>query len=299
MRITKKEVESGMYGLIVGDALGVPFEFLSRKALAKNPCVDMVGLGTHKQERGVWSDDSSMALATMDALTYPRDERYYAMMENFVAWLDKGAFSVNGAFDVGNTCYFAIMSYIQGTPPLQCGEDDEYSNGNGSLMRILPASLFMLAKGEDESLIEQAGSLTHAHPVSRTACKIYTDIVRAILSGKSKTEMFPITEIYNHKVFARLTQKSFYNAPESEIKSGGYVVESLEAALWCFYTTDSYKDCVLKAVNLGDDTDTTAAIAGSLAGLYYGKEGIPEEWLNALGGKDIIQKTIDSFCEVL
>ena len=301
MRITKQEIENGIYGLTVGDALGVPYEFMTREELRISPCVDMVGFGSHGQARGVFSDDSSMALATMDALSASPDERYRAIMDNFVAWIDEGAFSISGAFDVGNTCYIAIMNYKGGTPPLSSGEADFYSNGNGSLMRILPASLFYLAKydGTEMTFIDDVSSLTHAHPVSLAACRIYTDVVKAILLGKRKEEIFPIAEIYGQSEYARLRDQRFYTCPESEIKSGGYVVESLEAALWCLYTTDNYKDCVLKAVNLGSDTDTTAAIAGSLAGLYYGKEGIPNAWLQALCGKELIQKIIDGFYKAI
>lgn len=298
MIVTKKDIESGVYGLVVADALGVPYEFLSRAELQKNPCVGMIGHGTHDQEKGVWSDDSSMTLATMAAFSAPPQERYRAIMDNFVAWLDEGAFTVDGVFDMGNTCFFAVMKYTKGTPPTACGGKGEYDNGNGSLMRILPASLYLLSMsdGEDKTFIDEVSSLTHAHPISRAACKIYTDVVGAILQKKDKAAIFPIANIYEQSVYARLQDAAFYHLPEDEIKSGGYVVESLEAALWCFATTFSYRDCVLKAVNLGGDTDTTAAIAGSLAGLYYGKEGIPEEWLDELKGKDVIERALLAFC---
>ena len=299
MKITRKEVESGIYGLVVGDALGVPFEFLSREELKRNPCADMTGCGTHGQETGVLSAESSMTLATMEGLTQSPYKQYDAVMQNFAAWLDEGAYSVSGVFDVGNTCFSAVMNYEKGIPPTQCGGRGKYDNGNGSLMRILPASLYFLAKGADERFLDDVSSLTHAHPVSRAACKIYTNVVKEILSKKDKREMFPVQNIYGQSEYSRLRDPQFYSLPESEIKSGGYVVESLEAALWCFYGTESYRDCVLKAVNLGDDTDTTAAIVGGLAGLYYGAESIPEKWLEELKGKEMIERAIRRFCDCL
>ena len=298
MIVTKKEIESGIYGLIVADALGVPYEFVARVRTERFPCTGMVGHGTHDQEKGVWSDDTSMTLATMAAFSAPPQERYRAMMDNFVLWLDEGAFTVSGVFDVGNTCARAITNYKRGAPPTSCGEDGRFSNGNGSLMRILPASLYLLSvsDGEDKRIIDEVSSLTHAHSVSRAACKIYTDVVKAILCKRDKAELFPIVNIYGQDEYARLQEQSFYALPASEIKSGGYVVESLEAALWCFATTCSYRDCVLKAVNLGGDSDTNAAIAGGLAGLYYGKEGIPQEWLEDLQGKELIESALSTFC---
>ena len=296
MNVTRKDVENGIYGLIAGDALGVPYEFKSREAIKKSPCVDMVGVPIHGAAVGVWSD-----LATMNGLTrFPR-EGYRPIMDNFIAWLDRGEYSVDGAFDVGHCCFDAISAYRAGVPPEQCGGKGEYSNGNGSLMRILPACLYEIALngGEEKKIVDGVCSLTHAHPVSLAACRIYTDVVKGILSKKDKKELLPVSQIYGRGEYDRLTDKTFYTVPESEIKSGGYVVESLEAALWCFDTTQSYRECVLKAVNLGDDADTTAAIAGGLAGLYYGKESIPAHWLEMLGGKSVIERTVDEFCACL
>ena len=293
MIINKNIIESGIYGLAVGDALGVPYEFSIRERISP-PCTDMIGYGTYGKPAGTWSDDTSMTLATADALAEMKDGDYKAIMNNFSAWLYQGKYSVDGTFDVGRTCLEAIDRFNRGIAPVDCGGKDIFDNGNGSLMRILPASLYALGKRDnyDKGFIDDISSLTHGHSISRAACKIYTDIIKSILQKASK-EIFPLTEIYGQSVFARLTQKEFYSLPADKINSSGYVVATLEAALWCFYNTENFRDCVLKAVNLGGDTDTVAAVAGGLAGLYYGKQSIPAEWIETLRGKDIIDKVIE------
>ena len=296
MLISKHIIESAIYGLAIGDAVGVPYEFSIRERIVP-PCTDMVGFGTYGKPAGTWSDDTSMTLATMDGLCETRGNDYAAIMKKFVLWLYHGKYSVDGTFDVGRTCLQAIDNFNKGISPVECGGKGEFDNGNGSLMRILPACLFSLAKdgGGNKNFIDDISSLTHGHIIGKTACRIYTYIIKAILQKTDKQAIFPLKENYDQTVFARLATKEFYSVPVNEIKSSGYVVDTLEAAIWCFYNTLSYKNCVLKAVNLGGDTDTIAAIAGGLAGLYYGKENIPEKWIETLRGKELIDRTVNAF----
>lgn len=262
----------GMMGLVVGDALGVPVEFSSREEREQDPVKEMRGYGTYPVAKGSWSDDSSMA----------------------------------------------IYDYMKSKDVSTCGQRDENSNGNGSLMRILQVCIY-LKYMQDEGKIDDAGAveivhdmsaLTHAHIRSKMACGIYFFCVRE-LAERSGT----ISELLQKAVdldfsfyekeaassaelghFERIRDvDSLKGIPERQIKSGGYVIESIEAALWCMLNTSSYEECVLKAVNLGHDTDTTAAIAGGLAGIYYGYDAIPEVWKC-----DIIRRQwIEGMCKAM
>lgn len=298
MKITKCIIKNGIYGLAVGDALGVPYEFISRERIAEFPCETMVVGGTHGKPAGTWSDDTSLTLATLDGIAeMTKDDDYGTIMSKFDAWLNRSEYSVDGAFGVGRTTLQAIAKYRVGIAPTACGGGALTDNGNGSLMRILPAALYSLAKYNkvNYEFIDNCSSLTHGHAISKIACRIYADIVWSILQNVEKERILAMVDIHGQEDFARLKSTDFYLLPENEINSSGYVVDTLEAALWCFFNTENYKDCVLKAVNLGKDTDTIAAVAGSLAGLYYGKQSIPNEWLEFLRGKQIIDELVGKF----
>ncbi len=314
-----KKIKSMLYGFAVADALGVPVEFKSRKILQKNPVTSMQGFGTYNQPAGTWSDDTSMTLATMESISRLKKIDYADIMQNFSLWLEEGKFTPFGkVFDCGMTCRSAIFNFStkifgKSKSALECGLRDEKSNGNGSLMRILPA-VFYLYKiyGENFSLdaiqkIHEISCLTHAHRRSQIGCGIYSLIAVELLSGKNLQESFAKglekaknfyadePELQN---YSRLFQKDFKNLPENEIKSSGYVVHTLEAALWCLLNTDSYKNLALKAVNLGEDTDTVAAVAGGLAGIFYGLENIPSDWLETLQNKKYLEDIAEDFCDI-
>ena len=207
------------------------------------------------------------------------------------------------------------MNYLNGILPLDCGPKGENNNGNGSLMRVSPLPLYLFQKyGEDAmkneevfDIIHNVSSLTHAHPISLIGCDIYCAFLIEILNGTSKSELLQKTLkaidsfVKMHSEYAkafskydRIKYQNFINLPEDKIKSSGYVVDTLEAALWCFLTTENYRECVLKAVNLGSDTDTVACVAGSIAGLYYGE--IPAEWIKTIRNKELVDNVIKTFC---
>lgn len=300
-------IKSVMLGHAVGDALGVPVEFCSREELDRDPVKDMRGFGTYDVPAGSWSDDTSMSLATLRALT-DKDWNLDSIMQNFVKWLENGEYTSTGeAFDVGRTCFDAIMKYARGnTPAKECGGVDEYSNGNGSLMRIHPFVLygcFAMQLHTDDyywnwlALMTTASSLTHAHDRSKLACCIYGFCLSFLLKEQTKSALlkgleFAHGELYywpEFEYYRRIFDSDFADLSRDEIKSTGYVVDTLEAALWCVLTTDNYRDCVLRAVNLGGDTDTVAAVAGGLAGALYGYYNIPEEWLDTLACRQYIE----------
>lgn len=281
----------GIMGLVVGDALGVPFEFKQRDTFK---ATDMIGYGTYYQPVGTWSDDSSMTLATVESLARLGMVDLNDIMRNFYNWLQFGEFTPYGqTFDVGNTTKAAIYRYEYCGDPANCGGKTMMDNGNGSLMRILPLAFTTY----NSKVIESISALTHAHSISKQACDLYIYFARDLISGLDKETAAKILGASGlPDGFERIRYISELN--RNEIKSTGYVVDSLEAALWCFLTTDNYRDCVLKAVNLGADTDTIAAIAGGLAGIYYGvggEKGIPKEWINQIARNKYIKQLCTSF----
>ena len=311
--------KDGMLGLIVGDVLGVPVEFMSRTELMKNPVTGMREYGTHHQPRGTWSDDSSMALAELDSIRALGNIDYTDMMERFSRWCMQGEYTPFGeVFDIGIATSRALMNYAKGMAPLEAGGKTEWDNGNGSLMRILPVCLYLFERqkkvctSENESIymIHAVSALTHAHVRSQMACGIYYFLVKAILEeegslenrlqeGMDRAYQYYRQDLSNNReleYYKRLANLSkFKETPKEGIKSSGYVVDTLEAAVWCLLHSHSYKETVLMAVNLGEDTDTVGAVAGGLAGLYYKEEGIPKEWLQVLQRREWIEEILPNF----
>lgn len=298
----------GIFGLVVGDALGVPVESETREKLRMNPVINMREYGTYNLPRGTWSDDSSMTLATLDSLIsgYNLED----IMDRFVIWMLQNKYTAIGKnFDMGFITRNAISKYILTCDLEGCGGYLESSNGNGSLMRILPICLYLLKKKDSMSdkeklhIVHQVSGLTHRHVRSKMACGLYYFCVRAILEShkslhhklqegiQAGLKFYQSNSMYveEHQHFLRLADlDSFRLLDKDEIKSTGYVVDSLEAAIWCLITTENYRTCVLKAVNLGRDTDTVAAIAGGLAGLEYGYDAIPKEWVEVIARREWI-----------
>lgn len=285
-----EHLKNAMLGLIVADALGVPFEFRNRDTFK---VTGMTGYGTHLQPAGTWSDDSSMVLATLDSFIQCENFDYDDIMDRFYRWFDKGEYSPHGkCFDIGRTTFAAIRKYADGYSPTRCGGRGFNDNGNGSLMRILPIA-FVEHRVDD---ILDLSSLTHAHEISLMSCRLYVQIAENLMNGMSAEEA-----IINLKCCVDECEKipQMKGYPREKIRSSGYVIDSFEAAVWSFVNSESYSECVIKAVELGDDTDTVAAIAGGLAGIYYGiggEKGIPEEWIDALAKKDRIMKMLDKAC---
>ena len=309
-----KILKGMLLGLAIGDALGVPVEFESRRRLKADPVKGMRAFGTWNQPAGTWSDDTSLTIAAMESIARLGKIDYEDIMENFLRWYERDDFTATGErFDIGNTTYSAIVRFKQKySPPTECGLTDESSNGNGSLMRILPATIYLYSTrgkiaGDELKFIHEFSALTHGHMISRMACGIYSLIAAKLLDGKNISEAFELgmndaKTFYGSdaafKNFSRLCDENFAALPEDKISSSGYVVHTLEAALWCLLNTDDYKSLALKAVNLGGDTDTTGAVASGLAGIIYGVESIPAEWLSILKRRDYLKKLCADFAGV-
>lgn len=293
----RNAIESGLFGLAVGDAVGVPVEFKSRTYLKENPVTEMFGFGTHHQPPGTWSDDSSLAFCLAESLSKEYD--LFDIARNFVKWYSAELWTPHGrVFDIGIATTHAIHNIAKGHQPELCGGFYEEDNGNGSLMRILPLVFYLQKENNPEFIyqkVKAVSSITHAHFRSVFACFIYVMYCLEILKDKDKFEAykemqntvsvfledkkFNSTEI---QLFDRILKNDISIYSENQIYSSGYVLHSLEASLWCFLNSDSYEETILKAVNLGEDTDTTGAIAGGLAGIYYGIENIPKKWIENL-----------------
>ena len=304
---------NGMMGVIVGDALGCPVQFMSREEIAgraAGPVKGMESGGVYDMPEGTWTDDSSMALAALDSIRELSEVDLEDIMQSFVDWYEDGEYTPFGeAFDIGNTCSTAIEKFEKEQDPMTCGGTSERSNGNGSLMRIMPACLYAydrkLSVEEAVKTVHEVGGLTHNHLRAKIACGLYYFCVKEILKGEDSLRKrlqkglddgfaFYERDIVNRvelSYYGRLRDlEEFAVVPEEGIKTTGYVVDSLEAALWSLIRTDNFRDCLLTAVNLGDDSDTVGAIAGGLAALYYGYEGIPEDWLAVIKRREWIEE---------
>ena len=318
MRLNKEDILAGVFGLALGDAVGVPFEFKDRETVKRYDLSKMWGYGTYNQPVGTWSDDTSMVLATLDAMNYNINS-LGRVMDNFKSWLKCGKYTPHGnTFDVGGTTGRAIERYCAGEDLALCGEDDEYSNGNGSLMRMLPVAYYIwLHKGLkiDENTVGMIGmysSLTHAHELSKECCVYYVYVALYIMVEGAKLgiqkaikKAIDIVEDYYkaHGGSYVLEERDIHSLKEvleledRNIRSTGYVIDSLEASLWCLYHSTNFKGAVCSAISLGGDTDTIGAITGSLAGLYYGWDKIPVDWLAELKNRELIYSICDRFYE--
>ena len=298
--MSENKVLDGLFGVCVADALGVPVEFEGREDLKENPITGMTEGGTWNQPAGTYSDDGSLTLCLADSLCYGYN--LHDIADTFVQWKYKGLWASHGqAFDVGGTTARAISQLNQGTSPLKSGQTSITSNGNGSLMRNLPIIYHIknMPVKERFEKVKEVSSITHAHPQSVISCQIYTEILNNILKGDniktSYEKMIPVVQDFHKgkerlQPFDRILKQDISQLPEDKISSRGYVISSLEAALWCNLNSNSFEEAALKAVNLGDDTDTVGAITGGIAGLYYGAENIPKEWIEQLARKqDIIE----------
>ena len=300
-------------GHAIGDAMGVPTEFCIREKLLKNPVTDMIGYGSHPVPEGTWSDDTQMSIATIDAIINNKGEiNLYDIMMNFYYWLKEDKFTPHGdIFDAGRTCIKSVIDFSKTLDITTCGQKEITSNGNGSLMRMYPIALYAFYKGllEEEiiKLVNDASALTHAHEISKLGCYIYTRFMMYLLSGLSKEEAYKKIRIIDYsmyseesiKVYNRILTNNIINLKIDDIKSSGYIVDTLEASLWIFLNSNDYKECIIASTNIGQDTDTIGAVTGSLAGIYYGIDSIPKKWIDKLVKKDYLYDLANKFEKVL
>ena len=301
----------GLMGFAIGDAMGVPLEFKSRRELLTNPVTRMIGNGTYNLPAGVWSDDTSMLIATIDSINNKNGFDYDDIALNFIAFKDHARYTaLNDVFDIGMTCSKAIAKYDEErTNPCLCGLDDINSNGNGSLMRILPVAYYALAKKlNDEEiyeLVRNLSSITHRHEISIMGCLIYVRYAMFLLTGKDKYSAYNMVKIVDYSMFSketiqyydRLLHSDISRLTIDDINSSGFVVDTLEAAIWVLLKSENFKEAIIGAINLGEDTDTIGAITGAIAGITYGYDSIPSEWLDGIARKDYLMDIFEEFSE--
>ncbi len=280
-----------LLGLAVGDAIGTTLEFRCRGTF--DPIEDMVGGGPFGLRPGEWTDDTSMALCLASSLVECQGFDADDQMRRYCQWLASGYMSCNGrCFDVGNTTLDALNAYPETRRPFS-GRTDERSAGNGSIMRLAPIPMYYFPDLQETLLYSAESSrTTHGATECLEACRMLGEILFRALSGLPKEEILqaPFSSAFTSSGI-RSIAKTEYAAPiisEDLIKGSGYVVESLEAALWCFHRTDCFESAVLRAANLGDDADTTAAVCGQVAGAFYGASTIPPRWLERLAMRELI-----------
>ena len=304
-----ERIEGGIVGVVSGDALGLPVQFRSREAVRGDPIVGMRGHGTFDMPPGSWSDDGSLTLSLTLALTGSGDD-LSAIADRFVRWYRDGECTPFGeAYDIGNATDESMRRLMRGVSPLSAGSDGEWSNGNGSLMRILPAALYSarLPAADLVQKVSDVSRITHGHPRSLLGCSLYALVAVDLLEGLSPAEAYRNLCSRAPDVFAgtalaaelpryaRILDGGLAALEDAEIRSSTYVVDTLEAALWCLLTTTDFAGAVRKAVNLGEDTDSVGAVTGGLAGLHYGLSGIPTEWRAALVRGDEVHEWARAF----
>lgn len=280
-----------LLGLAVGDAVGTTLEF-ARPGSFK-PIKDMVGGGPFNLKPGQWTDDTSMALCSAISLVEKMSFDVEDQMKRFVQWWHKGYMSSTGrCFDIGGTVAIAIGNYIR-KGVVFAGSEKTSDSGNGSLMRLAP--FVMGTAFSTNSLVDLycrwSSKMTHGSAECLDCCSFYGNIMRQALLGKTKDEILDVRlkGIVNSPKVKKIIGGSYKEKQPPKTKGTGYVVDSMEAALWAFYTTDNFKDGCLAAANLGDDADTTAAIYGQFAGAFYGDTGIPKKWLGKLYNRSLIE----------
>ena len=301
----------GIFGVAVGDALGVPVEFCRRSALDEHPVRHMRGFGTHYQPPGTWSDDTSMTLCLLEGLLDGLSwNDIGALLER---WLLEKHWTPHGVvFDHGRTTRDAILAYAHHSDRRDAGLREEWDNGNGSLVRTLPVALLCGEAGSAQlaEAAHSASRLTHAHPRSQMACGICTDLARRLLDSLPPDEAWDATRTWARcyyldkfpgetTLFSRILDRiaaDYRKEPRGAVPSSGYVLDTLHAALWAFFSTNSFDACCLAAVNLGDDADSIGAVAGGLAGIAYGYESIPRQWLEQIVRRDDIADLVERAC---
>ncbi|WP_241288774.1 ADP-ribosylglycohydrolase family protein [Burkholderia stabilis] len=292
-------LRGGLLGLLVGDALGVPYEFHDAASIPPPAAIDMTP--PHGFERahdgvppGTWSDDGAQALALLDALLHDHDLNLDTFAGNLQDWFHRGAFTPDGrVFDVGLQTQRAFHALAAGKAPAVAGPDGERDNGNGSLMRCFP--VVMVAASHDEAirLACKQSLVTHGHVRSQLCCALYCLTALGIVEGLSapdavraaEDDLLARYERTNDEIELKVVLDGRFDAPQGS----GYVVDSFWSSIHCLLSTGSYEDCVKRAIALGNDTDTTAAIAGSLAGALYGERALPERWIATLRGKEKVE----------
>lgn len=298
----------GIIGLAIGDAMGVPLRFMEREKLLENPVTQMTSGGTFEKEKGTWSDSTSLTLATMDSIMHCFGISTTDMGNKFVNWMKNAEYTANGErFDIGRTTMIALSRFEKDGQPFDSGSAAEDSNGNDILIRMLPIAYYSytshLQANDVYDLVKKVSYITHAHEISVLGSYIYVMFAIKLLEGKSKFDAYKEVQKIGYSQFSKgaiemynkIIKKDINAFELDEIRTSGYVVDSLEAVLWVILNTESFNQAIIGAINLGNETDRIAACTGGLAGIMYGLKDMNIEWRIDLKRYTYIRSMSDDF----
>ena len=295
----ENRIRGSLVGLALGDAIGTTLEFKPRDSY--DPIDNLVGGGPFELEPGQWTDDTSMALCMTNSLIECKGFDPFDQMKRYICWYREGYCSSTGdCFDIGATVETALLSFESSGNPFS-GSTDPWSAGNGSIMRLAPVPIYYNNNLMDAITYSgESSKTTHRAEESVAGCQLLGSVLWHLFNGTGKNALLEqsIQAIADLSIklpekITNIGQGAFHGKLRNEIRGSGYVVDSLEAALWCFYQTETYHNAVLLAANLGDDADTTAAVCGQIAGAHYGYDSIPKEWKERLYMHEMIVRLVD------
>lgn len=302
-------IRGGLYGLLIGDALGVPYEFTPAANIPARALIEISPPGGFTRAHptvppGTWSDDGAQTLVLLDSLVKRPELDLNHFTDGLLSWYRTGFMTPDAhVFDIGIQTTQALDNYARNNDPLTCSPSDDWNNGNGSLMRTLPCAFFAAATSAEIMARARNQSIpTHAHVRSQLACALYTLMAWQMVDGKTPVEALDFAQDALESAVAPTERHELSILLDGRLepsKGSGYVVDSLWSAIRCVLATSNYEDCVRNAILLGNDTDTTACIAGGLAGIRYGEQGIPERWKHALQGRAIVEQLLSALADVV
>lgn len=307
--LTINKIKGTFLGLAIGDAMGVPVEFISRLHLEQNSVTGFESKYFNADNLGIWSDDSSLTFCLAESII--EGFSIDLLGKKFKAWHYENYWAPKDvAFEIGISTHNAIERLEKGISASESGESGEYSNGNGSLMRVSPLAYYLFEESIETRFqtIKEVSSITHAHIRSVISCFFYVEFLQNLIKTADKFEAFENTQNTvrdyinstscnndEKTLFLRLFYDKIHEIDKEEIFSSAYVIHTLEASIWCFLNSNSYEEAVLKAVNLGHDTDTTGSVTGALAGTFYGLENINLTWKSTIVRSAEIEKLAGNF----
>ena len=295
----KERIYNSLLGFVIGDAIGVPVEFIQREEI-KEPITDFVE-GNRSVPLGSWSDDSSLMLCLCETIN-EKGLDFDLLSQKMIKWLYEGYMTPFGkTFGVGRSTMFSIGKLKKGISYMYSGEGSERSNGNGSLMRILPLAFYTYGKADKYESIITCSGITHSHPISCIACCIYIEYMHCLFDCNDKILAYKqMKENINRdfkeldlSAFDRILNNNIYEYDSKDLSGLGYVVSTLEVALYSFINSNNYRECIINALNFGNDTDTNAAVAGGIAGYFYNQ--VPNEWKEKILKREQVEKIITEF----
>ena len=310
----EKKYIDGLMGFVIGDAMGVPLETKSREYLLNNPVTKMTGNGTHSVPEGTWSDDTSMLISTIDSINAKCDIDYKDIADKLLLWKNHADYTpFKEVFGIGNVTKEALEYYDihrdENINPCECGIKDESAITNEPLTRVIPIAYYAIEKKlkdfEILDIVKKMTTITHNNETCIMGCYIFVRLLIFLLNEKDKFSAYSMTKCVDYSMFteetidkySRLIKEDIGKLNVDEIKSSSYIVDTLEAAIWVMLKSENYKEAIIGSINLGGDTDSIGAITGTLAGIIYGYDNLPENWLSKIARGEYLLDIFEEFSE--